>query len=186
MNVNYWGVLHGHHVFVPGMMSTEGPKHIVNTSSMASLTTIAGHSAYSASKAAVDAFSLCARAELASHGIGVSLLHPSRVRTRVSSSERFRAAGSRSEDREVEPWVDPLHPPSRSAVEEVGAADDTGAPDTATTPLDMISPKRVGAMVVRGIQRNVPHILTHPAPIDVLAGRTQDIVTGASLLDGQD
>ena len=56
MNINFWGVLHGHMAFVPRMIKTDSEKHIVNTSSMASLWSIAGHAAYTASKAAVDVF----------------------------------------------------------------------------------------------------------------------------------
>jgi NAD(P)-dependent dehydrogenase (short-subunit alcohol dehydrogenase family) len=186
MSINYWGVIHGHHAFVPRMLATAGAKHIVNTTSMATVTTIAGHSAYSASKAAVDAFSLCARAELESYDIGVSILHPGRIRTRISASERFREAGTRSEDRNVQAWVDPLHPPSKSKVEAIAAADDSGAPEIAQEPMDMISPKRVGVMVVRGIEVNAPRILTHPAPVDTLEARMRDIVEGYRVPDGSE
>ena len=99
MNVNFWGVLHGHHVFVPRMRQGPGEKHIVNTSSMASVLSIAGHSAYSAAKAAVDGLSNAAREELKTQGIGVSILHPGPVRTRIVTSERLRRAEDRSEAR---------------------------------------------------------------------------------------
>jgi NAD(P)-dependent dehydrogenase (short-subunit alcohol dehydrogenase family) len=181
MDVNFWGVLHGHHVFVPRMLERPGPKHIVNTSSAATFVTIAGHSAYSASKAAVDGFSLCARAELEAHGIGVTLLHPSRVQTGIFASERFRDPAQQSQNRDVAPWIDALHPPGYGgAVPDPASSRD---PTVAREPLEAISPARIGAMVVRGIQLNLPHVLTHPAPIADIAARTQDLLDGVGLLD---
>jgi NAD(P)-dependent dehydrogenase (short-subunit alcohol dehydrogenase family) len=183
MGVNWWGVVHGHHAFVPRMLERGRPGHIVNTSSMASLVTIAGHSAYSASKAAVDAFTLCARAELAREGIGVSLLHPARVRTRIGTSERLRPEPERSDGRGIKPWVDALHPPERSAVVAIGLRDDESLPGIASEPMEMISPAMVGEMVVRGIELDTPHILTHPAPFGELAERMRQLIEGAGLMD---
>jgi NAD(P)-dependent dehydrogenase (short-subunit alcohol dehydrogenase family) len=182
MNINWWGVLYGHHVFVPRLLERGRSAHIVNTSSMATLTTIAGHSAYSAAKAAVDAFTLCARAELERAAIGVSLLHPARVQTRISSSERLRPEAERSETRRVQPWLDELHPASRSAVVASGLAGDESLPDTATEPLQAISPRRVGDMVLRGIELNLPRILTHPAPEDQLRARYDEVLQGVGVL----
>src|SRR5258708_31657754 len=49
--------------------------------------------------------------------------------------------------------VDPLHPPSRNAV-DVAAPDAPDDPEIANAPLDLISPKRIGDMVIRGIELN--------------------------------
>jgi NAD(P)-dependent dehydrogenase (short-subunit alcohol dehydrogenase family) len=181
MNVNWGGVMNGHLAFVGRMIDRGLPGHIVNTSSMASLMTIPGHSAYSASKAAVDAFSLCARDELSPRRIGVSLLHPARVQTRISTSERVRPAAEQSANRTLQPWVDELHPPSRSQVKDTGTSGDESLPATASDPFEAISPSRIGDLVVRGIELNLPHILTHPAPVDKLRTRVEQVIDGAGL-----
>lgn len=53
MNVNLWGVIHGLDVFLPRMRAQKGEKHIVNTASLGGILPLAGHTPYSASKAAV-------------------------------------------------------------------------------------------------------------------------------------
>jgi NAD(P)-dependent dehydrogenase (short-subunit alcohol dehydrogenase family) len=63
-SVNFFGVLNGHLAFVPRMIEPPGEKHIVNTSSAASLYDIVGHAAYSATMAACDTLSNNAREEL--------------------------------------------------------------------------------------------------------------------------
>lgn len=179
MNVNFWGVLHGHHVFVPRMRLTAGEKQIVNTSSMASLTSIAGHSAYTASKSAVDGFSHAAREELRTQGIGVSILHPGPVRTRIVSSERLRDASECSQTRGVKPWSDYVLASSNVNSNMASQEQIEPDPDVASGPLVYITPENVGAWVLAGIKENKPHILTHPAPVDVLQSRTDSIIAGA-------
>lgn len=178
MEVNFWGVLHGHHVFVPRMRETPGEKHIVNTSSTASLRPAPGHSAYSAAKSAVDGLSRCAREELKTQGIGLSLLHPGPVRTRIVTSERLRPTEERSEARGVRPWSSYVERPSQSIAEGFNPdpRDDT---DVAATASDYITPERVGDMVVEGIKSNSPYILTHPAPVDALQRVLDDLIAGA-------
>jgi NAD(P)-dependent dehydrogenase (short-subunit alcohol dehydrogenase family) len=173
MNINFWGVLHGHHVFVPRMRETPGEKHIVNTSSIATLMPVPGHSAYSASKSAVDGFSHAAREELKTQGIGVSILHPGGVRTRIATSERLRPDQQQSEARGVKPWSDYAPPVIASEPN-----DEQADPDYASTPTEYITPNAVGQMVVDGIKRNMPHILTHPANIEPLRARLDATITG--------
>ncbi|QIX53633.1 SDR family NAD(P)-dependent oxidoreductase [Rhodococcus sp. DMU1] len=177
MAVNFWGVLHGHHVFVPRMRETPGEKHILNTSSMASLVPVAGHSAYSASKSAVDGLSHATREELKTQNIGVTILHPGPVRTRIVTSERFRSAEEQSDTRGVKSWTEyvtqPENPVEKSAVkQEIDA-------DVAASPWEYITPDAVGRMAVDAIKNNKPHVLTHPAPVETLQGRFDDIVAGA-------
>jgi NAD(P)-dependent dehydrogenase (short-subunit alcohol dehydrogenase family) len=94
LGVNLWGVIHGVRAFVPRMVE-QGEGHVVNTSSMAGLTTQSGLAPYSASKHAVAAFSEALDLELreAGAGVGVSLLCPGFVRTRIGESERNRPDG---------------------------------------------------------------------------------------------
>lgn len=178
MGINFWGVLHGHHVFVPRMRETEGEKHIVNTSSMASLLSIAGHSSYSASKAAVDGLSNAARLELATQGIGVSILHPGTVRTRIVTSERLRDESVQSEKRGVRPWTDYVTKPVNEVVDKVQQEQPTEDPDFPSTPFEYITPNLVGEWVVQGIIENKAHILTHPAPLAMLEQRSEEVLAG--------
>lgn len=179
MNVNFWGVLHGHQVFVPRMRATAGRKHIVNTSSTASLVSMAGHSAYAATKSAVDGFSNVAREELKTQNIGLTILHPGPVRTRVAASERLRPAGDRSDQRGVKPWTD-YSPPDElyARVINAGAADGRGDPDQTGDPGEYITPTLVGGWVVQAIERNLPHVLTHPAPVQKIQKRVDEAVAG--------
>jgi NAD(P)-dependent dehydrogenase (short-subunit alcohol dehydrogenase family) len=178
MDVNFWGVLHGHMVFVPRMRETPGEKHIVNTSSMASVTSVAGHSAYSASKAAVDGFSNAVREELKTQNIGVSILHPGPVRTRITTSERLRSTEEKSDNRGVKPWGDYVEQVSNPITDRGQIGDPEADPDVATTPLEYITPNEVGRLVVDAIRENKPHILTHPAPMEALQKRFDALLAG--------
>lgn len=180
MKVNFWGVLHGYRAFLPRMFDTPGEKHIVNTSSMATVSNSAGHSAYNASKAAVDALSLTTRKELKDRGIGVSILHPGAVRTRIVTSERLRPEHERSATRGVKPWsdyvtkiVDPIAdaPPQQPQTPE-------NDPDIPSEWSQYITPNAIGWLVVRGIENNLPHILTHPWPVDALEERGREMIRG--------
>lgn len=179
MGINFWGVLHGHMAFVKRMMETEGEKHIVNTSSMASLWDIAGHSSYSASKAAVDGLSNAAREELKFFNIGVSVLHPGAVRTRIATSARLMSDEDRARQDGVKCWSDYLpkdvsaHPTQINKV--VVEGNDPDLPPTADYQLH-ISTKYVGQFVVEGILKNKPHITTHPLPMDKIQARFDGIL----------
>jgi NAD(P)-dependent dehydrogenase (short-subunit alcohol dehydrogenase family) len=175
--VNWWGVLHGHHVFVPRMRETSGPKHIVNTSSMATLMSIAGHSAYTASKGAVDGFSNSSREELVTQDIGVSVLYPGPVRTRIVTSERLRPAEDQSDTRGVKSWLAYSGKPTdtATAVSESGVVADPSFPGSAS---QYISPDETGRFVVEGILENKPYISTHPVSSELLSARVTAVLAG--------
>ena len=93
LRVNLWGVIHGVHTFVPIMREQGTPAHIVNTASIAGLLSgVAFIGPYSATKVAVVSISETLAQELAIDGspIGVSVLCPSSVDTKVMESERGR------------------------------------------------------------------------------------------------
>ena len=93
--VNLWGVVHGLQSFVPIMRSQGTPGHIVNTASIAGLLSgVSFIGPYSATKVAVVSISETLAQELAvdQSPIGVSVLCPSSVDTRVMESERGRPA----------------------------------------------------------------------------------------------
>jgi NAD(P)-dependent dehydrogenase (short-subunit alcohol dehydrogenase family) len=94
-SVNLWGVVHGLQSFVPIMRSQGTPAHIVNTASIAGLLSgVAFIGPYDATKVAVVSISETLSQELAIDEvpIGVSVLCPSSVDTRVMESERGRPA----------------------------------------------------------------------------------------------
>ena len=94
-DVNLWGVVHGLHSFLPIMRDQGTPAHIVNTASIAGLLSgVAFIGPYCATKVAVVSISETLAQELAIEQlpIGVSVLCPSSVDTRVMESERGRPA----------------------------------------------------------------------------------------------
>ena len=94
LGVNLMGVVHGVRCFVPRMRARGKPAHIVNTASAAGLATVGGSAVYCASKHAVVAYSECLAKDLEQAGscIGVSVLCPSLVATRINESQRNRPA----------------------------------------------------------------------------------------------
>jgi NAD(P)-dependent dehydrogenase (short-subunit alcohol dehydrogenase family) len=102
LSVNLWGVIHGVHTFVPIMREQGTPAHIVNTASIAGLLSgVAFIGPYSATKVAVVSISETLAQELAIDGtpIGVSVLCPSSVDTKVMESERGRPSALGVEQR---------------------------------------------------------------------------------------
>ena len=166
MDVNFWGAFNGHHAFVPRMRELPGRKHIVNTSSLGTLVSLAGNATYAAAKSAVNAFSLAVRAEYQAAGldIDVSILYPGAVKTAMGTTERLRPAADRSAMRDVRPWDSYLVKSEPTAVVTSEPASD---PREVTHFAQTIHPDWVGEMAVRGIIENRRFILTHPAPEDV-------------------
>jgi NAD(P)-dependent dehydrogenase (short-subunit alcohol dehydrogenase family) len=93
MNVNVWGVIHGIRTFVPILLEQDEPAHVVNTASMAGLTTGPMTAAYFMSKHAVVSLSESLYHELAAREgcpVGVSVVCPELVNTRIFHAERNR------------------------------------------------------------------------------------------------
>jgi NAD(P)-dependent dehydrogenase (short-subunit alcohol dehydrogenase family) len=92
-SVDLWGVVHGLHSFLPIMREQGTAAHIVNTASIAGLLSgVAFIGPYAATKVAVVSISETLVQELAieESSIGVSVLCPSSVDTKVMESERGR------------------------------------------------------------------------------------------------
>jgi NAD(P)-dependent dehydrogenase (short-subunit alcohol dehydrogenase family) len=90
IDVNLMGVVHGIRTFLPQIRAHGEGGHIVNTASMAGMNSGMGFSAYSASKFAVVNMSEGLAARLQPLGIGVTVLCPGFVRTRIWESWRNR------------------------------------------------------------------------------------------------
>jgi NAD(P)-dependent dehydrogenase (short-subunit alcohol dehydrogenase family) len=92
LDVNLWGVINGCRVFAPILKSQGGPSHIVNTASMAGLGSGPLMAPYFVSKFGVVALSeaLWYEAQLDGASMGVSVLCPGFVRTRIHEAGRNR------------------------------------------------------------------------------------------------
>jgi NAD(P)-dependent dehydrogenase (short-subunit alcohol dehydrogenase family) len=93
LKVNVWGVIHGIRTFVPILLEQNEPAHVVNTASMAGLTTGPMTAAYFMSKHAVVALSESLYHELAAREnspVGVSVVCPELVNTRIFHAGRNR------------------------------------------------------------------------------------------------
>lgn len=89
IDVNVKGVIFGTDA-AARHMKPRGKGHIVNVGSTASLYPTPGNTVYAASKYAVRGFSLAAAGDLKPHGIAVSLVGPTAVRTEMLEQQRGR------------------------------------------------------------------------------------------------
>ena len=92
IGVNLWGVIHGVRAFLPRMLAGGDEGHIVNTASMAGLTTAPFMSVYDVTKHGVVALSESMYKELTLSGapIGVSVVCPGLIDTSIVRSSRNR------------------------------------------------------------------------------------------------
>jgi len=145
IDVNLMGVLHGIKSFLPHIRAHGEGGHIVNTASMAGMENELGFSPYGASKFAVVSMSEGLAMQLEPHGIGVSVLCPSFVRTRIGESGRNRP-GRYGQSK-------PLDPASPAAAMVAGIATQIEAG---------IDPASVAVRVLTAIRENELYIFTHP------------------------
>jgi NAD(P)-dependent dehydrogenase (short-subunit alcohol dehydrogenase family) len=96
VGVNLWGVVHGLLAFVPRMIAGGEGGHVVNTASMAGLIASQGLGVYNTTKYAVVGLSETLAKDLRSHGIGVTVVCPMGVATRIRQSGRNRPAALRN------------------------------------------------------------------------------------------
>ena len=91
LGVNLWGVIHGLQAFYPHMLE-HGDGHIINTGSIAGMTSYPNMAPYNASKHAVVTISETIYAQLQEKksSLGISVLCPGIVRTGIINSERNR------------------------------------------------------------------------------------------------
>jgi len=118
VGVNMWGVVNGIRSFVPIMLGQDEPGHMVNTASQAGL--VSSNSIYSVTKHAVVALSEGLSAQLKQQGaeIGVSVLCPLFVETRIMEAERNRPAELYNQGRPEEglgPQMRDVTPPEDEA-----------------------------------------------------------------------
>ena len=155
MGVNLWGVIYGVQTFIPIMLKQESESYIVNTSSMAGILQGDGiNGIYSVTKQAVVALSESLRTAfvnpLFGSKIGVSVLCPGVVNTKITSSERNRPAEFCGED--YMPSFDRIiknHPEAEVLVREAPKIWENGTP-----------PDESGDIVFEAIKNDVFYIFT--------------------------
>ena len=92
LDVNVLGVIHGALTFGPVLVE-QGAGHVVCTASVAGVTDTPTLPPYGVSKHAVVGLAAAMRRELAGSGVGVSVLCPGLINTRIFESERNRPEG---------------------------------------------------------------------------------------------
>lgn len=149
MKVNASGAFYGSQAFIAHLRGHGELGHIVNTASIVGLFSSPALGAYVASKYAIVGLSEMMRFELEAEGIGVSVLCPGVVGTRLAeNSGRIL---------DVEQRADKPH----SVREVLGSAMDAAF---------------IGPAVVKGIERNQFYIITHPDYRSVLEARHRVIL----------
>lgn len=138
LDVNLMGVVHGVDAFLPHIRAHGEGGHFVNTASMAGLISAPGMEPYSATKYAVVAMSEGWSVQLAPEKIGVSVLCPGFVRTRIDESGRARQARFGG-------------PKAPSELHESSSFVQSG-----------IDPDRVGERVREAVEGDELYIITHP------------------------
>jgi short-subunit dehydrogenase len=96
MAVNFRSVVRLTHALLP-VLKTHPGAHLVNVSSVFGIFAPAGQAAYSASKFAVRGFSEAVRHELAENRVGVTVVHPGGIKTRIAESARTGSGVSAEE-----------------------------------------------------------------------------------------
>jgi NAD(P)-dependent dehydrogenase (short-subunit alcohol dehydrogenase family) len=132
LGVNTWGVIHGVRTFVPILLRQGEPAHVVNTASMAALTSGPLSAAYFMSKHAVLALSESLYLELRQKQapIGVSVVCPELIATRIGDADRNRPVHLKRGDAPASPERDLVENAIRSATQSQGAPPDVIAERT--------------------------------------------------------
>ncbi|MDP5181981.1 SDR family NAD(P)-dependent oxidoreductase [Blastococcus sp. BMG 814] len=124
LSVNLRAVVRLTHTLLPVLKAHPGA-HVVNVSSVFGIFAPAGQVAYATSKFAVRGFSEALRHELADDGIGVTVVHPGGIRTRIAESARTGAGVSVEEYEEGRKQFSKLLriPPEVAAAQIVAAVE---------------------------------------------------------------
>jgi NAD(P)-dependent dehydrogenase (short-subunit alcohol dehydrogenase family) len=160
LGVNLWGVIHGVRTFVPVMLRQGGEGHIVNTASVAGLTSSPFMSIYNVAKHAVATLSETLHKDLGLLGapIKVSVLCPGFVRTRIMDAERNRPASLQNP-------TPAQHDPHMEEMARAAIA--AGLP-----------PEEAAAQVVDAVRNERFYVLTHPKFVADVRERMEDIIEG--------
>ncbi len=124
MAVNFGATVRLTRAFLP-LLAAEPAAQLVNVSSIFGIIAPPGQTAYCASKFAVRGFSESLRPELEASGspVGVTLVHPGGVRTRIAASARIGPRVDAAErDQHQQDWTRLLVLPPEHAAERIARA----------------------------------------------------------------
>jgi len=159
LRVNLHGVLNGVAAFLPGMLARGEEAHIVCTASAAGLLPLESMAPYVTSKFAVVGLCEAMRLDLDASPIGVSVLCPGGVATRIQDSARNRPGALRGD----EP-TPPASPAPELTEEEIAAR-----------AAEIQSPEQIAAAVVEAVLENRFYVMTHPTWQDRVDARHAEI-----------
>jgi NAD(P)-dependent dehydrogenase (short-subunit alcohol dehydrogenase family) len=159
LDVNLMGVLHGIRTFLPHIRAHGEGGHIVNTASMAGMNSGLGFSPYVSSKFAVVGMSEGLATQLKPFGIGVTVLCPSFVRTRIGESGRNRP------ERYGAPQTPDPASPAGLLLAELAERLQSG-----------LNPSDVAARVLTAIREEELYAFTHPEMRDEVEDRFAGIL----------
>jgi NAD(P)-dependent dehydrogenase (short-subunit alcohol dehydrogenase family) len=144
LDVNVMGVVHGIRTFIPHIRAHGEGGHIVNTASTAGMLGGSWFAPYGASKFAVVAMSEALSVQLTTLGVGVTVLCPGFVQTRIIESQR-----NRPERYGPPQTVDPASPMGARAV-QIAERIQSG-----------IDPSDVASQVLTAIREDELYVFTH-------------------------
>jgi NAD(P)-dependent dehydrogenase (short-subunit alcohol dehydrogenase family) len=147
LGVNLGGVVNGVVTFVPRIKAHGKGGHVVNTASMAAFIAGPGAGIYTTAKFAVHGLSDALRWSLLPHGIGVSMVCPGLVKSKIYESDLIRPA-------ELSTDVTPADAEFMRIL-----------PDLHEAGMD---PEEIGEKVLRAIRGNDFYVFTHPDHRDEL------------------
>jgi NAD(P)-dependent dehydrogenase (short-subunit alcohol dehydrogenase family) len=157
IGINLGGVINGIQTFLPRMLACETGGHIVNTASGAGLAATTSGILYTTAKFGVVGLSEALHLELASRGIGVSVLCPGPVATDiVTRTFESQPAPERSDEDRQKVMA---HLAQVTQILKQG-----------------VSPEAVGEMVLEAINRNRLYIHTDRIMADLVAERAKAIL----------
>ena len=159
LGVNLWGVIHGVRTFVP-MMLRQGEGHVVNTASMAGLTSPPFMGVYNVTKHAVVTLSETLHAELTMEtaDIGVSVLCPGWVKTRIGEADRNRPGQAT--------FADAAEEGDQAVFREV----------LNSFLANGLEPPEVAEQVFAAVRERRFYVLTHPDWKPMISNRVENIV----------
>ena len=156
LNVNLGGVINGIRTFLPRIISHGEGGHIVNTSSMSGIFVAGGTGVYTTSKFAVVGLSEALRLDLDRENIGVSVLCPGFVNSKIYDCGETRPDQLADTGYQVRPEI-------KEQLKE--AHDDIG-----------MDPLEVGEKVLSAIRQNKLYIFTHPEFAEEIRRRSEALL----------
>jgi len=165
LGVNLWGVIYGVHFFVPIMLKQGTECHIVNTSSGNGLTSMTNMGPYSVTKHGVVTLSetLYRELEQGGHNVGVSVLCPGIINTKILECARNRPKELQNKPGEGMDMTDPKVQEMMQTFKQIWA--------------NGMAPAKVADIVFNAIREKKFYILANmEAAMPMIQARMEDIL----------